>query len=422
MSRRRFLEIGGLSVAISAVDPRLSRAVGAPEVAGGGRTGKRGKTLVYVFQRFGADGLNIVIPMEKGEHALYKSYRPNLAIDRSHRRIGPLTKDFGLHPLMAKGLYPLWHGGNMAVLPNVGYPEGSRSHFDSQLFLDNGTPHDKTTPGGWLNRYLRGTSDNGSPLRALAFGVQLPRSFQGPVPAGLNITSVDGLNISKYNTTRGNAMKDIARKIYDQETHQRPYDEELVASGRGIIAAMDSIAGELPKPTTSYSKDGFSQSMKQLAQLIRSDRFEIEVAEVDLPGWDTHAAQQVNSTAGKFPDLVSAFSNGIAAFVKDLGPERMEDVVILTTSEFGRTAHENGNMGTDHGSAWVSFVIGGGVKGGMHFGESGWSSLDDLREDRDVKHSVDFRDVFYETVKGHFGTVPPGLFPGWTPTPVGFLS
>ena len=113
--------------------------------------------------------------------------------------------------------------------------------------------------------------------------------------------------------------------------------------------------------------------------------------------------------------------DGIYAFVTDLGPF-MDDTIILTASEFGRTARQNGSMGTDHGNAWLSLVIGGQngpVNGGVHLG-SGWPGLANLRDDRDLRHTIDYRDVHLEAL-GHLGGGTSGIFPDWTYSPVGFL-
>src|SRR5262249_37784715 len=150
----------------------------APEALGKAPTGGgTGRTLVYVFQRFGADGLNTVIPIEPAEHAVYRSYRPTLGIDRAHPGLGALGPDFALHPVMNDGIFRLYQKGMVAVLPAVGYPEGSRSHFDSQLFVDLGTPGDRSTPDGWLNRHLQSLGPGSDPLRAVVFGTSKPASI-----------------------------------------------------------------------------------------------------------------------------------------------------------------------------------------------------------------------------------------------------
>lgn len=417
--RRRFLRAGGLTLLVSAVAPALARAVGRPGLARARTLAASGKTLVYVFQRFGADGLNTVVPTESGEYATYRGFRPTLYVDSSDPKLGPLTPDFALHPLAHDGLYALWQQGTLAVLPDVGYPDGSRSHFDSQQWLDNGTPGTATTADGWLNRWLQTAPASADPLHALAFASSLPPALQGKAPA-LAITDLAGMRIST-DTTRNDKFLAAGSTVYAQAPGTRLYDAEIAAIGRDLLVAVEAVSPSLPPPTVPYPKGTFGKSMSQLAQLLRSDLFDITIAEVDLPGWDTHANQQSSPVKGTFPDLLTQFSDGIKAFVDDLGPARMSNLVVVTASEFGRTARENGSLGTDHGSAWASFALGGGVRGGLYFGSGGWHGLDDLREGRDLKHSIDFRDVFAEVLTKHLGVYAPGVFPGWTTTPVGFL-
>jgi uncharacterized protein (DUF1501 family) len=403
IDRRSFLKLGGMTLVISAVDPSFARADG--RLRGLSQNTPSGRTFVYVFQRFGADGLNIVVPTEAGEYATYQSYRPTLAVPMASLTPQQLTPDFALHP-SAASLHALYLAGNCAVFPNVGYPNGSRSHFDSQLFMDNGTPYDKTTRDGWLNRYLQNAPPNPDPLRAIAFGSTLPVPLVGPMPA-LSFTNIASLSVTpNRNPTemaRDQKIRGIHQRAYLLPTPGREYDTEL----------RDS-------PAAQYPATPFGSSLSQLAQLLKSGAFAIELAEVDLGGWDTHSQQ--GAVTGAHPGLVQQLADGIKAFNDDLGP-LMDTTVVTTLSEFGRTARENGNRGTDHGSAWASFAVGGRAGNLVRSGVYGtWMSLTDLRDNRDLKYSLDFRDVLSEVLSRHLGTLSPSVFPGWTHTPVGFLA
>src|SRR5262249_17091522 len=156
-----------------------------------------------------------------------------------------------------------------------------------------------------------------------------------------------------------------------------------------------------------YPNTTFGRQMSQLGQLINSGVFSIELAEIDLGGWDHHALQ--GTLTGQFPTLLQQLSDGIYALQNALRP-KLPAIVICTGSEFGRTARENGNQGTDHGSAWATFVTGGAVKPGIY---GTWKGLSNLRDNRDLDYSIDFRDVLSEILSRHMGTLDAAVFPGW---------
>lgn len=431
MDRRTFLRLGGLTLVISSVSPKLVSALGDPRLERLRGAQATGKTLVYIFQRFGCDGLNITIPTDAAEYALYKSYRPTLGIGTSATdpllTAQQLTPQWCLNPVMKAGLYSLYQQGTMAVFPDMGYPNASRSHFDSQMFVDNGTPYDKTTPDGWLNRFLQEQPNPANSLRALSFGSSLPFSLVGPQPA-LAFSDLSSLSVSG-NGPRNTAYLNLMKKVYAKPTPGRPYDDEMELAGAGLVDAINQITAQTlpaPAPVPPYAypaNSTFATQLSQLAQLIRTDQFAIEVAEVDFGGWDTHSNQQTQSdpVSGYFPDHVREFSDSIAAFVSDLGSTRMANTVILTTSEFGRTSRENGNIGTDHGSGWASFAIGGAVKPGVYHGPGGWKGLANLRDDRDIDYSLDYRDFLLTALQKHMGATTSSIFPGWTYTPQTYL-
>ena len=422
--RRSFLKLGGMTLLLSAVNPSLARASRSERLRTLGERSPSGKRLVYIFLRFGQDGLNTLVPYEAGEHATYMSYRPQLGIPRNLLDPYVVGTDFALSPVMAGTIYQLYQNGQVALLPTTGYPNSSRSHFDSQLFVDNGVPFSKQVADGWLNRYLQ-ANPGGEILRALAFNAGLPYSLSGP-SAAMSFFNLDSLVVSG-DPVRNQKYLDSQRQVYGQAKPPLAYRSELGGTGTGLLDAIDQLTmGTLPPPTPAipYPNGNFGTQMSQLAQLIKSGDFGIEVAEVDRGGWDHHANQQDpgNPLAGTYPGMVQEVMDAIYAFVTDLGP-LMDDTIILTSSEFGRTARQNGSMGTDHGNAWLSMVIGGtggNVAGGVYLG-SGWPGLTNLRENRDLRHTIDFRDVHYEALSRHLGGDASTVFPDWTPTPVGFL-
>ena len=152
----------------------------------------------------------------------------------------------------------------------------------------------------------------------------------------------------------------------------------------------------------------------QIAQLIKAG-VGLEVAFAEMGGWDTHTNETANGNPnqGQLANLLRDFAAAIAAFGTDLG-KRMDDVVLLTMSEFGRTARENGSRGTDHGHGNAMLVLGNSVKGGKVYGD--WKGLknDQLNEGRDLAVTTDFRDVFAEVAQKHAGAKDLGkLFPNY---------
>jgi uncharacterized protein (DUF1501 family) len=380
-------------VGTSVIPSFLTRAVYAAETAGAG-TGK--KRLVVLFQRGAADGLNIVVP--HGEQAYY-SMRPSIAIPRPRGSEGAIDLDgfFGLHPSMT-AFKPLWDSGHLAVVHAAGSPDNTRSHFDAQDYMESGTPGLKATEDGWLNRALIGINEaKPSPFRAVAMGGALPRTLSGAAPA------VAMGNIREFAVggrgPAGNVASNSFEAMYEQSV-----DTVLHGTGNETFEAVKMLKSAdpekyTPAPGVKYPNGRFGDSLRQVAQLIKAN-LGVEVAFADIGGWDHHVNE--GSVQGQIANLTREFSQAIAAFWTDLG-NLGEDTVIVSMSEFGRTARENGNRGTDHGHANVMFVLGGPVKGGKAYGH--WPGLrqEQLYEGRDLAVTTDFRQVLSEAVYQHLG-------------------
>ena len=385
ISRRVFLRDGGLAlVGLGVVPSFLYRAAMAAGVG-------KGKILVTVFLRGGVDGLNMIVPF--GEKTYY-SQRPSIAIPPPTRQ-GTTALDldgrFGFHPALAE-LLPLYQQNQLAVVHAVGSPHSTRSHFDAQDFIESGIPGDKTVDDGWINRYLQHHAQPAAtPFRGVSMGSTLPRCLQGKAGA------VAVGDINRFDLGGGQA-RGHARSTYEQLYAQ---DSNTLLSGTAaeMFAAIDMLKKANPSqyksgPGVKYPGGPFGQKMRQVAQLIKAN-VGVELAFVDIGGWDTHVNQ--GNVDGQLSNLLGQLGNGLAAFHRDLG-DRMENVVILTISEFGRTVRENGNGGTDHGHANVMMAIGGTVKGGRVYGS--WPGLDrdQLYERRDLEVTTDFRQVFGEVL------------------------
>jgi uncharacterized protein (DUF1501 family) len=371
----------------------------------------RNKRLVVIFQRGAADGLNIVIP--HAEPAYYQM-RPSIAIQR--RQVVDLNGFFGLHPSLAS-LKPLWDQGHLAMVHAAGSPDTTRSHFDAQDYMESGTPGTKSTADGWLNRVLQSEQQTKeSPFSAVAFGPSMPRILSGKAQA-VAVSNVNAFGIAGGNsaaTPLGNTFE----AMYDQSV-----DTVLHGTGQETFEAVKMLKSADPKkytpePGANYPNGRFVDALRQTAQLIKSN-VGVQIAFTDIGGWDHHVNE--GAAEGQLANVLREFGQSIAAFWVDLG-SLAEDTVIVTMSEFGRTARENGNRGTDHGHANVMFVLGGPVRGGRVYGR--WPGLDpsQLNEGRDLALTTDFRRVLGEAVYRHVGN--PNLntvFPGFENSPASFL-
>src|SRR5215469_13218220 len=348
ITRRVFLKGGALAiVGTSAIPSFLTRAVYAAEQAGAA-TGK--KRLVVLFQRVAADGLNIVVP--HGESAYY-SMRPSIAIPRPRGSEGAIDLNgfFGLHPSMT-AFKPFWDSGHLAIVHAAGSPDNTRSHFDAQDYMESGTPGVKSTEDGWLNRAVAGLKEaDASPFRAVAMGGALPRTLAGSVPA-VAMSDIRGFTVGGRGPNPSVASNTF-EAMYEQSV-----DTVLHGTGNETFEAVRMLRSAdpekyAPAAAANYPRGRFGDSLRQVAQLVKAN-LGVEVAFADIGCWDHHVNE--GSVQGQIANITREFSQSIDAFWTDLG-DLAENTVIVTMSEFGRTARENGNRGTDHGHANVMFVL-----------------------------------------------------------------
>jgi uncharacterized protein (DUF1501 family) len=408
ITRRVFLRNSGLVVVGTAAVPGfLARAAwGVTEPTA------RTKRLVVIFQRGAADGLNIVVPHAEPQ---YYAMRPSINIPR--KSVIDLDGFFGLHPSLAP-FQPLWNQRQLAIVHAVGSPDPSRSHFDAQDFMEAGTPGVKSTEDGWMNRSLRNLPHPAqkSPFEAIAMGPSIPRILSGLEPV-IALNNINDFSVGGRNA-KVSPVASTFEAMYDHSV-----DTVLHGTGEETFDAVKMLRSAdpskyKPAPGADYPRGRFGDSLRQLAQLIKAN-LGVQVAFADVGGWDHHVNE--GSTDGQIANVLRDFSQSIAAFWTDLG-DLGEDTVVVTMSEFGRTARENGNRGTDHGHANVMFVLGGPVKGGRVYGR--WPGLDQsqLYEARDLALTTDFRQVLGEAVLRHMGNKNLAtVFPGYENQPGKFL-
>ena len=393
-NRRFFLRNGALAIAGTAAIPSfLVRSVMAETAAAPGRR------LVVIFQRGAADGLNVVVPYREQN---YYAMRPGIAIPQN--QVLDLDGFFGLHPSLS-AFKPLYDQGHLAVVHAAGSPDMSRSHFDAQDYMESGTPGVKSTEDGWLNRALQSEDlrhrQGHTAFRALALGSQVPRTLAGKIPA-IALSNVNNFTVGAPNPNRNLAASPAASAF--QAMYGDSGDSIFHATGEETFEAVKMLrdanpAQYKPGPGVDYPNTEFGNNMKQIAQLLKAN-LGVEAAFTDVSGWDTH--QNQGGVTGQLADRLRDFSSSIAAFWRDLG-DSAETVTLVTMSEFGRTARQNGTGGTDHGHANAMFVLGANVKGGKVYGR--WPGLENeqLNEGRDLALTTDYRQVLGEVVTQTLG-------------------
>jgi len=397
LTRRYFIQSSAVVMAGFGLAPSwLARAAGAEG---------RKKILISVFQRGAADGLNIVVPFFEKR---YYDIRPSIAVPSPGKQNGVIDLDgrFGLHPQL-QALKPFWDSGQLAIVHAAGSPEGNRSHFEAQDQMESGTPG-RTMEDGWLNRALQPATPATSPIRAVAMGAKMPRTLRGT----RNAIAVGDLQQFQ---ARDQGVASILESMYASSA-----DAQMSAQGKGTFDAMkmiDSInrAPYTPANGAQYAGE-FGNALRGIARLIKAD-VGLEVAFADIGGWDHHSNEN-----GQLPGLLNQFGTSLSAFARDMG-DRMQDIVLVTMSEFGRTAAEDGNQGTDHGHGNAMFVLGGPVNGGKVYGT--WPGLqpEQLFERRDLQVTTDFRAVLSELVRDHLSQPAERAFPGYKlGDPLGLLK
>src|SRR6266436_2570299 len=336
-SRRYFMKQGGIAmVGLSTMPAFLQRAIAATPFSGK-------KQLVVLFQRGAADGLNIVVPF--GEQNYY-SMRPSIAIPEPRSGKSDCAVDldgfFGLHPSLAS-LAPLFHKNELAIVHAAGSPDPTRSHFDAQDFMESGTPGRKATEDGWLNRALENVpEENASPFRAVAMGANLPRMLRGAAPA-IALPDVRQFKVMAQDSSMNHVAEGGFEAMYAQTV-----DHALRGTGTETFEAIDMLrkvdpSKYAPEHGAQYPTSRLGQSLQQIGQLLKAN-IGVEVLFVDCGGWDNHVNE--GGAQGQLSNLLKDLGQGMAAFCQDMG-DRMENIVFVTMSEFGRTAKENGNRGTD---------------------------------------------------------------------------
>ncbi|MFD0939215.1 DUF1501 domain-containing protein [Pedobacter boryungensis] len=419
-SRRGFIKAGGLAlfgISLGGIPGFLADAV-AGTVAPG--LFKKKKIMVCIFQRGAMDGLMAVTPFTD---QYLKAVRPNLFMSAAQggkeKSLIDLDGRFGLHPSMS-AFEPMFREKRMAIVHGIGSPNNTRSHFDAQDFMESGTPFNKGTASGWLNRAVGLLGhEAATPLQAVSLTSSLPRSFYGDNPA-VAISNLADFNIQlRGNQAGANMASKSFEDLYDQTSSSLLKNTGKESFDAIKLLQKTNVKDYKPEYNAVYPTSALGNSLKQIAQLIKMD-VGMEVAFAESGGWDTHFNQGTDT--GIFARNVNDLSNSIMAFWTDMG-KYQDEVTVMTMTEFGRTVAQNGTGGTDHGRGSCNFILGNSVNGGMVHGLMNPLAKENLEDGRDLAVTTDFRAVFSEVADKHLGIHNDKvLFPDWSGKQIGVMK
>lgn len=396
-TRRGFIKAGGLTmfgIGLGGVPLFLARAANAIEPAG---LFRKNKIMICIFQRGAMDGLMAVTPFTD---EYLKKARPSLFMSAARENPSASLLDldgrFGLHPAM-RSFEPLFRDKKLAIVHGIGSPNSTRSHFDAQDYMESGTPFNKGTSSGWLNRAVGLLGHEATPFRAVSLTSSLPRSFYGDHPS-VAISNLQDFAIQM----RGNPMATNTAARSFEDLYDKTSSSLLNKAGKESFDAVKMLQKSdtknyKPENSAVYPNTPLGNSLKQIAQLVKMG-IGLEVAFAESGGWDTHFNQ--GTVNGVFSRNVADLSNSITAFWSDMGSYQ-DELTVMTMTEFGRTVKQNGTGGTDHGRASCNFILGNDVNGGLVHGKISPLSVENLEDGRDLAVTTDFRAVFSEVAVKH---------------------
>jgi uncharacterized protein (DUF1501 family) len=420
VSRRGFLKSGGLALLgvglMGGIPGFLAEAAASEKIIS---PYKKRKTLICIFQRGAMDGLMAVTPFTD---QYLKEARPTLFMSAAktgnNNPLIDLDGKFGLHPSM-KSFESLFREKRLGIVQGIGSPNNTRSHFDAQDYMESGTPFNKGTSSGWLNRAVGLLGHDAlTPFTAVSMTSAMPRSFYGDNPS-VSISNLQDFAIQM----RGNPMgANMAAKSFE-DLYDQTSSGLLKQTGKESFEAVKmlqktNIKNYTPANYAVYPNSALGNSLKQIAQLIKMD-VGLEVAFAESNGWDTHFNQGTEN--GIFARNVADLSDSISALWCDLEAYQ-DDVTVMTMTEFGRTVHQNGTGGTDHGRASCNFILGNDINGGLVHGNMQPLAIENLEDGRDLAVTTDFRSVFSEVADKHLNINNDHiLFPDWKGDRIGVM-
>lgn len=367
-----------------------------------------GTVLVVIYLRGGADGLSLVTPYNDDHYTAHrKTTRKTPSMKGSH----VLNDTFMLAPEM-QGLKTAWVAGDLSIVHSVGIDNNTRSHFTNYTQVDRSAPVQYKT--GWLARLLDTTSENQSQFRGFSHASRVSGAFFG---ADRDILAINSFKDFKPSSTMNDkdtinaTASRIAKSVGGSLGNMAQQTLSAMGDIQGLVAQ-----GYQAENGAQYPAEGLGASMKDVAQILKANKG-VQVVTVDQGDWDTHRGQ-----ADRVNVLAKELGDALGAFYQDMGKLRMQKIVVMTVSEFGRTTAENASLGTDHGAGNFSFILSGKATGKIAGGS--WAGLKN-EKDKDNLISTDYRSVAAEVMKKGLGIDDARIakiFPEFTPAPVGFLS
>jgi uncharacterized protein (DUF1501 family) len=339
------------------------------------------RILLLIELKGGNDGLNTLVPYAD---PLYRELRPGLGVARE--KVLQLDEHVGLHEKL-EPVMEAWKAGDLAVVQGVGYANPNRSHFRSIEIWDTASSASQTLSEGWVARaFEHARRPHGAGVDSIVIDTNsLP--LMGPDLRTIVMQDAESF------LRQAQAVQDKS----PASAEGNPALRHLLAVRREINAAAAALRDKLkaaPAPAQDYG-DGALGRQLELATRIIAARLPVVAVKVALGGFDTHANQ-----APVHERLLGVLAHGLSTFRRNMiAAGRWDEVLVLTYSEFGRRAKQNASGGTDHGAAAAHFAMGGQVKGGLH---GVYPSLADL-QDGDLRHTVDFRDVYSTVARGCWG-------------------
>lgn len=376
MKRRAFIQTSALASAAMLLPKFLKGHEQNADI-------KSNKILVVIQLTGGNDGLNTVVPYE---NSLYYNARPTIAIPKN--QVHKLNDELGLHPDM-KGIKNLFDNGQVCVINNVGYPEPDRSHFRSMDIWHTASNSNEYKHSGWLGRYLDDKCKSCDlPTQLLEIDDTLSLALKGEKLNGLALKDVKRL----YNTTTSPFIHQLSTQ-YLAANHEHENATYLYKTLAETVSSADYLykTSKIFHNATTYPNYEFGKSMKTISEFIISG-INTSVYYVSLGSFDTHFNQPKRQS-----DLLKQLSETVEIFMKDMQQYgKLNDVLLMTFSEFGRRVQENASSGTDHGTANQLFLFGNNFKkNGIYNAAPNLSDLDD----GDLKFTVDFKNVYATILK-----------------------
>jgi len=407
ISRRQFIKSGILTLAWAS----QHRLLGGMTTAFAGSTDSASSDgLLVIFLRGGCDGLNFLTPINDSDYGIYSAARPNLKLNITGKdALLKLDDHFGLHP-SAGALTDLFKQKNLAFIHAVGLKGGNRSHFDSQLRMEQGSGPKFSVSSGWIGRYITSLGDIGhSDLPGMTVGPLLDQSLYG-LPTATALENPGRFDLTGPKAVQAE-MRSALRKIYASSDN-----DPLHFTGKAILSSIDKFETFNPKDLNSSDKGKYPDG--ELGQRLRAASWlfknlpTLKVVTVSMGGWDTHRYQG-SGGEGRFAQLVGQLSQGMYAFSDEFAKTSRKPPTIIVMTEFGRRLKENANRGTDHGHGSFMMALGADVKGGRIYGTWPGLATDSLFERADLQITTDYRDVISEILMKQTPKIRPSeVFPG----------